>query len=241
MWTTVILLTATDLCWLTPAEDLFSYALKNWCNLSHSSSRVLTLPWGSIPSSRSAGVEFALNLKSSHIEGHWDMRHLIFTDPWRFLSSMAVDSCIFSCSLVGHNLFLWESKNLHSRYQSENLTWTTSPDNWTWWKQKVRTENVLPENTPGPQKIPERHFLFLDITRLICKKTAVNLQLSKIHRSKLCPHHFKQFSFLMQQELCISRNQYAQPSYTKQWKGLGLGLAHTLLRGREYVKLSTEI
>lgn len=31
------------------------------------------------------------------------------------------------------------------------------------------------------------------------------------------------------------------PLNTKQWKGLGLGLAHTLLWGREYVKLSTEI
>lgn len=221
MWTTVILLTAMDLCWPTPAEDLISYALKNWGNLFHSSSRVLILPWGSIPSSGSAGVEFALNLKSSHTEGYCDMCHLIFTDPWRFPSSMAVDSCIFSCGLVGHNLFLWESKNLYSRYQGKSLIWTTSPDNWTWWKQKVWTENVLPENTPGPQNIPERHFLVLDITRLICTKTAVNLQLSKIHRSKLYPHHFKQFSFLTQQELCISRSQYAQPSYTEQWKVWG--------------------
>lgn len=95
MWTTVILLTATDLCWLTPAEGLISYALENWCNFFHSCSRVFILSWGSIPSSRSAGVEFALNLKSSHTEGYWDMCHLIFTDPQRFPSSMAVGFMYF--------------------------------------------------------------------------------------------------------------------------------------------------
>lgn len=81
MWTAVILLIATDLCWLTPAEDLISYALENWCNFFHSYSKVSILSWGSTPTSRSPGAEFALNLKSSHTEGYWDMCHLIFTDP----------------------------------------------------------------------------------------------------------------------------------------------------------------
>lgn len=72
MWTTVILLTAMDLCWLTPAEDLISYALENWGNFFHRCSRVSILLRGSTPTSRSAGAEFALNLKSSHTEGYQD-------------------------------------------------------------------------------------------------------------------------------------------------------------------------
>lgn len=95
MQTTVILLTATDLCWLTPAEDPISYALENWCSFFHSCSRVSILSWGSTPTSRSAGAESALNLKSGNTEGHWDMRHLIFTDPERFLSSMAAGFMYF--------------------------------------------------------------------------------------------------------------------------------------------------
>lgn len=45
-WTTVILSTATDLCWLTPAEVLISYASENWCNFFHSCSRISILSWG---------------------------------------------------------------------------------------------------------------------------------------------------------------------------------------------------
>lgn len=92
-WTTVILLIATDLCWLTPAEDLIS--LENWCNFFHSYSKVSILSWGSTPTSRSPGAEFALNLKSSHTEGYWIMCHLIFTDPQGFPSSMGVGFMYF--------------------------------------------------------------------------------------------------------------------------------------------------
>lgn len=85
MWTTVVLLTATDMCWLTPAENLISYALENSSKFFPNCWRASMLLWESTPASRSAGAEFALNLKSSHTKGYWDMCHLIFTEAQRFM------------------------------------------------------------------------------------------------------------------------------------------------------------
>lgn len=132
MCTSVILLTATDLQWLTPAEDLISYALENWCNFFHSCSTVSIFSWGSTQTVRSAGAEFALNLKSSHTQGCWDLCHLFFTDPQRFPSRMAVGFVDFVLYSTWTQMFLWEYKPFFklskwktnqdhkTRYSSEN-------------------------------------------------------------------------------------------------------------------------
>lgn len=240
MWTSVILLTAMDPWWLTPAEDLISSALENWCNFFHSCSKVSVFSWGSTWTIRSAGAEFALNLKSSshrRMLGHVPSNFYWPTEipPLVWLE----DSWIFCFTQVGDRWLSEKAQTFLQVTEVRNWPGQDQISEWAWQKQKGWTENILPgihqvsKICRKPFSICSNYWTYLETNQPTKHQIIAHLQLPKNHRAKLCLQFFKQFFFFLacKGSLVLAETNTLGPLKLNNERA-GLALTHSLEKQR---------